>query len=362
MRPVDYKSLHPLLFRLEPEDAHNLTLSLLAFASKIPPVRRWVAQLFECRDPRLESDKFGMRFRNPVGIAAGYDKNAIAVHGLAALGAGHVEVGTITLNPQRGSPRPRVFRLPEDRALINRMGFPNDGVATVAPRLAQLRTGPMAARLGVNIGKGRDTPVEDALSDYGELLRKVYLSADYVVVNLSSPNTPGLRQLQVRDALEDLLAGLMELRVQVCPHMPVLLKIAPDLSLAEVDDMLTAISSYRISGVIATNTTVSREGLRNAARAEKGGLSGAPLRAHATEIIRHIYRQTGGTLPIIGVGGVTSAATALEKICAGACLVQVYTGLVYAGPELMLNINVGLLRELAKLGMSSVEELVGNAE
>jgi len=362
MRPPGYKSLHPLLFRLDPETAHNFTLSLLAFASQMPPVRRWLAQLFECSDPRLESEIFGLHFRNPVGIAAGYDKNGIAVHGLAALGAGHVEVGTITPHAQRGGPRPRVFRLPEDGALINRMGFPNDGVAKVAPRLARLRTGLISVRLGVNIGKGRDTAIEDALSDYGELLRKVYLCADYVVVNLSSPNTPGLRKLQARDALEHFLAGLIELRAQVCPHTPVLLKIAPDLSLVEVDHMLTAISNYRISGVIATNTTVSREGLRNAARAETGGLSGAPLRAHATEIIRHIYRQTGGTLPIIGVGGVTSAAAALEKICAGASLVQVYTGLVYGGPELLLNINMGLLRELEKLGLSSVGELVGKAE
>ncbi len=361
MQRTDYRSLRSLLFRLDPETAHNLTLRLLALAARFSPVRRWLAHLFDCRDPRLESEVFGMRFRNPVGIAAGYDKNVIAVRGLAALGVGHVEVGTITPLLQRGNVRPRVFRLPEDGALINRMGFPNAGAAAAAPRLALLRAHPMAARLGVNIGKGRDTPPEDALSDYRELLRKLHPYADYLVVNLSSPNTPGLRELQARAALEELLAGLMEHRAQVCPRTPVLLKSAPDLSLAEVDDVRAAISNQGLSGVIATNTTVGREGLRSVARAETGGLSGAPLRAHATETIRHIYQQTGGALPIIGVGGVDSAAAALEKICAGASLVQVYTGLVYNGPGLVRDINAGLLREIDTLGVESVTELVGSA-
>jgi dihydroorotate dehydrogenase len=213
----------------------------------------------------------------------------------------------------------------------------------------------------VNIGKGRDTPLEDALFDYLELLRKLHPYADYLVVNLSSPNTPGLRGLQAPVALEGFLAGFMEHRAKVCPRTPVLLKIAPDLSLAEIDDVLVAISNHSLSGVVATNTTLSREGLRGAARAEAGGLSGAPMSARSTEIIRHIYRRTSGALPIIGVGGVDSAAAALEKIRAGAVLVQVYTGLVYNGPGLVRDINVGLLREMDTLGIESVTALVGSA-
>ena len=361
MQRPDYRRLRSLFFRLDPETAHNLTLRLLALAARFSPTRRWMAHLFDCRDPRLKSEVFGMRFRNPVGIAAGYDKNAIVVRALAALGAGHVEVGTMTPLPQRGNARPRIFRLPGDGALINRMGFPNAGAAAAAPRLALLRAHPTAARLGVNIGKGRDTPLEDALFDYLELLRKLHPYADYLVVNLSSPNTPGLRGLQAPVALEGFLAGFMEHRAKVCPRTPVLLKIAPDLSLAEIDDVLVAISNHSLSGVVATNTTLSREGLRGAARAEAGGLSGAPMSARSTEIIRHIYRRTSGALPIIGVGGVNSAAAALEKIRAGASLVQIYTGLVYSGPGLVWDSNARLLRDMDALGVESVTELVGSA-
>ena len=361
MQRPDYRRLRSLFFRLDPETAHNLTLRLLALAARFSPTRRWMAHLFDCRDPRLKSEVFGMRFRNPVGIAAGYDKNAIVVRALAALGAGHVEVGTMTPLPQRGNARPRIFRLPGDGALINRMGFPNAGAAAAAPRLALLRAHPTAARLGVNIGKGRDTLLEDALSDYREMLRKLHPYADYLVVNLSSPNTPGLRGLQAPVALEGFLAGFMEHRAKVCPRTPVLLKIAPDLSLAEIDDVLVAISNHSLSGVVATNTTLSREGLRGAARAEAGGLSGAPMSARSTEIIRHIYRRTSGALPIIGVGGVNSAAAALEKIRAGASLVQIYTGLVYSGPGLVWDSNARLLRDMDALGVESVTELVGSA-
>ncbi len=361
MQRPDYRSLRSLLFQLDPETAHNLTLRLLALTARFSPARRWLAHVFDCRDLRLESEVFGMRFRNPVGIAAGYDKNAIAVRALAALGVGHVEVGTVTPLPQRGNPRPRLFRLPEDGALINRMGFPNAGAEDVAPRLALLRVHPTAARLGVNVGKGRDTPLEDALADYRELLRKLHPYADYLVVNLSSPNTPGLRGLQAPVALEGFLAEFMEHRAKVCPCTPVVLKIAPDLSLTEVDEVLAAISSHGLSGVVATNTTLSREGLSGVARAEAGGLSGAPMSARSTEIICHIFRRTSGALPIIGVGGVDSAAAALEKIRAGASLVQVYTGLVYNGPGLVRDINVGLLREMDTLGIESVTALVGSA-
>lgn len=359
MQHSDHSGLHSLLLRMDPETAHNLSLRLLALAGRIGPVRRWLANLFTIHDPRLESEVLGLRFCNPVGIAAGYDKNATSVLGFASLGAGHVEVGTITPLLQRGNPRPRVFRLLEDEALINRMGFPNIGAAAVAPRLAELRSRHMLTQLGLNIGKGKNTSLEHAADDYGELLRKLHPYADYVVVNLSSPNTRGLRQLQARGPLDQLLEALMELREQVCPLKPVLLKIAPDLSMIEVDDVIAMVTSHRLSGVIATNTTVRRDGLRSAQYSETGGLSGVPLRTRANEIIRHIYRQTGGALSIIGVGGVDSAAAALEKLNAGANLVQVYTGMVYRGPGLLRDINVGLLGELDKQGLASVTELVG---
>jgi len=352
----------PLFFKSEPETAHQIVMRGLKLAGRIPFGLRCLASLFDYHDPRLETTVLGLRFRNPIGLAAGYDKNAVAVRELAALGFGHLEVGTVTPLPQPGNPRPRIFRLPEDGAVINRMGFPNDGADKLLARLKPARSRGVNTRVGVNIGKQRDTPLELAVEDYGRLLRQFHPYADFIAINVSSPNTPGLRELQAKSALEELLGALAQLRNEVCPDTPLLVKIAPDLTFAEIDDALDVILSCGLGGIIATNTTLSREGLasQRPAVAEEGGLSGAPLRQRATEIIRYIYRVTAGSLPIIGVGGVDSVEAALEKIAAGASLVQVYTGMIYQGPGLVRAINRGLAQRMGELGVDSVAELVGS--
>lgn len=330
----------PLLFRLDPEQAHALTLALLKWAGRFSAARYLLRSMFEVADPRLEVEAFGIKFNNPVGLAAGYDKNGVAARGLSCLGFGHIEVGTVTRLPQAGNPKPRIHRLPESRALINSMGFPNAGAEALRVASGARRM----TRVGINIGKGRDTPPELAAEDYGALLRQVHGQADYVVLNLSSPNTPGLRQLQAKAMLGDLLNAVASVRDGLRPRKPLLIKISPDLAEAEIDGAIETAMACGMDGVIATNTTVSRDGLPDYARELKGGLSGAPLRARSTEVIRRIARRAEGHLPIIGVGGIASAADALEKLQAGATLVQVYTGLVYGGPGLVRQINLGLLK------------------
>ena len=355
-----YSLLRPLLFRLDPERAHHLTLTMLRWAGDFPVTYRMLSRMYDTRDERLRVTAFGLTFANPVGLAAGYDKNGIAVRGLSALGFGHVEVGTVTLLPQVGNPRPRIHRVPASRALINSMGFPNEGVATLtSPPAPLLRGEGCGVRLGINIGKGKDTPLERAADDYCALLRRVHARADYVTVNVSSPNTLGLRQLQARAALEALLRAVTATRDELTPRVPLLVKIAPDLNEGELDDVLAAVSATGVDGVIATNTTVSRDGVPSSHATLKGGLSGAPLRARATEVVRHIARRTEGRLPIVGVGGIASAADALEKLRAGAWLVQVYTGLVYEGPSLVRRINEGLARACEANGVKSVVGLRG---
>jgi dihydroorotate dehydrogenase len=345
-----YRLLRPLIFRLDPERAHHLTLKLLSL-----PIAPLLAALFDRPDPRLAVTAFGLRFRNPVGLAAGYDKNGAALRGLAALGFGHIEAGTVTRLPQAGNPRPRIFRLAADEALINRMGFPNEGVEAV---LGVTTASSPACRLGLNIGKSRDTPLDQAAGDYAALLARVAPRADYVALNVSSPNTPGLRRLQSRAFFDDLLEQIAAARRALARQVPLLVKIAPDLDWPEVDDIVAAVLAHGIDGLIAVNTTLNRSGLRTPApmNDETGGLSGRPLRGRATEMIRYIYRRTEGKLPIVGVGGVDSAGAALEKIKAGAALVQVYTGLIYAGPGLVKAINRGL----AESGVGNVAELVGS--
>jgi dihydroorotate dehydrogenase len=331
--PAVYTSLRPLLFRLDPERAHALTLAAL----RLPLADVILRALFEVNDPKLAVEAFGLRFKNRVGLAAGYDKNGVAVNGLAALGFGHIEVGTVTRLPQPGNPRPRVQRVPEVRAVVNALGFPNQGVEALRMASRKWKVAARAVRLGINIGKGKDTPLERAAEDYGALLESVYDCADYVAVNVSSPNTPGLRRLQTRAFIEELLRSVTVTRDRLPRRVPLLVKLAPDLTDAELDAALAAATSTGIDGLIATNTTVSREGLPAYARSLPGGLSGEPLRARATAVIRHLARQTA--LPIIGVGGILCANDALEKLDAGATLVQVYTGLVYAGPGLVAEIN-----------------------
>ncbi len=337
-----YATIRRLLFRIDPERVHSLTLQLLALAGALPPLRALLRALFSVETPRLHVQALGLDFPNPLGLAAGYDKDGRAIHGLACLGFGHIELGTVTPQAQPGNPRPRIFRLVEDEAIINRMGFPNAGAAPLLRRLRQPR--PRGAILGVNIGKAASTPLERAADDYHQLLRSFAPVADYLAVNVSSPNTVGLRRLQARDRLEDLLKDLADERGLLAGHIgrqvPLLVKLAPDLSDAELEDAVGAALVAGIEGIIATNTTLARDGLRSAARAEGGGLSGTPLRARSTEVIRQAARLAGGHLAIIGAGGVFGVRDVQEKRDAGACLVQVYTGLVYRGP--------GLVREILK--------------
>ncbi len=339
-----YASLRPLLFRLPPETAHSLTLRLLRLVGALPPLSAAVRRLLGTHDlPSAPVQAFGLTFLNPVGLAAGYDKDALAWRGLAALGFGHIEVGTVTPNPQPGNPKPRLFRLPEQQALINRLGFPSRGAAFVAQRLRGPR--PPGLILGVNLGKNKTTPNERAVEDYLTLARIFAPLADYLVVSGSSPNTGGLRRLQSRAALEGLLPPLMgalrdfEERATLQGSRPALLvKLAPDLDDVALDDALDVLLQVGVDGVIATNTTVSREGLPSRWRHERGGLSGAPLRKRSTAMIRAIHQRTSGRLPIIGVGGILRPEDALEKLEAGATLVQVYTGLIYYGPALARDI------------------------
>ena len=334
-----YPHFRKLFFRLNPEQAHALSLQMIRWAGMTYPGR---ALLNVCFRPALRPVQvFGLQFKNPIGLAAGYDKDGLGWRGLACLGFGHIEVGTVTPKPQVGNPSPRLFRLPEEAALINRMGFPGKGSQFVVQQLKGPR--PVDLIVGVNLGKNKDTPLEEAANDYLSLYDQFAPLADYLVINVSSPNTVGLRRLQARENLEQLLTTLADRRrqkqAQIGRHVPLLVKLAPDLTSAELEDALGAIIMAGMDGVIATNTTITREGLSPSGIAnEAGGLSGQPLRARSTQVIRHISQLTGHQLPIIGVGGISSADGAREKLDAGAVLVQVYTGLVYEGPGLVKRI------------------------
>jgi dihydroorotate dehydrogenase len=330
-----YRTLRPILFRLDPEAAHTLSLGLMRFVGALPPVG-WVLRRSFAVDAARPVEAFGLRFPNAVGLAAGYDKDAVAWRGLARLGFGHVEIGTVTPRPQPGNPRPRVFRLASERSLINRLGFPSRGADYVARRL-QGRP-PAAPIVGVNLGKQRETPLERAADDYESLMERFAPLADYLAVNVSSPNTPELRQLQQREWLEPLLERLVRRRVslgdEIGRRVPLLLKLSPDLTDSELDEALAVMVAAGIDGVIATNTTTSREGLSSPWRGEAGGLSGAALRERSTRLVRAITERTGGSLPVVACGGVMGPTSAREKLDAGASLVQLYTGLIYEGPSL----------------------------
>ena len=330
-----YTRLRPWLFRLSPESAHAYTLTLLRLAGALHPVRAVLQRLFSAAPQPVRV--FGLEFSNPIGLAAGYDKDGLAWRGLACLGFGHIEIGTVTPRPQPGNPRPRLFRVPQQQALINRMGFPGKGADFVAKRLTGSR--PSNLILGVNLGKNADTPLENAASDYSLLLRRFTPQADYLAINVSSPNTIGLRRLQARENLEKLLNELdRERRFQEAllrKRPPLLVKLAPDLNQAELEDALAAIMGAGMDGVIAANTTLDRTGMPTWTTQEAGGISGVPLREQSTAMIASISRMTQGKLPIIGVGGVFSATDMRAKLDAGASLVQVYTGLVYLGPGLV---------------------------
>jgi dihydroorotate dehydrogenase len=309
-------------------------------AGIIPP-SRWVLQgLFHA--PEKPVELFGLRFKNPVGLADGYDKDGLALRGLSALGFGHLEIGTVTVRPQPGNPKPRVFRLVEDQAVINRMGFPGEGAVQVEERLTSTARRPGSPILGLNLGKNKDTPLEEAANDYIALMKVFFTLADYFAINISSPNTAGLRRLQGREMLEGLLGAIAKERqaitIKSSRHMPILVKLAPDLSEEELEVALDVILRTGMEGVIATNTTLGRAGLRSQYQNETGGLSGSPLKMRSETILAQALKRLDGRIPVVSVGGIMSPEDAKRRLDMGAALVQVYTGLIYAGPGLVQKI------------------------
>jgi dihydroorotate dehydrogenase len=342
-----YKSvIRPLLFKLSAEKAHHFTFSLAKFFFNIPGVKSLNSALFQIKSPALERKLFGLTFPNPVGLAAGFDKDAKLIDELASLGFGFIEIGTITPKAQPGNEKPRLFRLQEDSGIINRMGFNNQGIESAIERLKKRRSHII---IGGNIGKNKVTPNEEAFNDYEECFLRLYPYVDYFVVNVSSPNTPGLRELQEKKPLMQLLNHLMQLNKKQVKVKPILLKIAPDLTNKQLDDIIEIVAETNIDGVIATNTTISRDELKTPestiAEIGNGGLSGKPLGKRATEVIRYLNQKSNNSFPIIGVGGVMSAEDALEKLEAGASLVQLYTGFIYEGPGIIKKINKAILRQ-----------------
>ncbi|PWH12411.1 MAG: quinone-dependent dihydroorotate dehydrogenase [Anaerolineae bacterium] len=328
-----YPVFRSILFKLEPEVAHFLALQAVRMAGIFPPSRWLLEKIFLA--PQKPVTAFGLTFRNPVGLAAGYDKDGVAVQGLAALGFGHLELGTVTPRPQPGNPKPRVFRLVEEQGVINRMGFPGRGMEYARKQVASIRKRPAGLVLGLNLGKNKDTPLENAAEDYITLMRTLAPLADYLAINVSSPNTAGLRRLQGRQMLEGLLKQIQAERLRLPVQRPILVKIAPDLTDEELDDALGAILENGMDGVIATNTTLGRQGVRSPLQAEAGGLSGRPLTLLADSVLAKTVARVNGRVPIVAVGGIMTPEDAKRKLDLGATLIQVYTGLVYAGPGLV---------------------------
>lgn len=368
--------IRPLLFTLvkvDPEWAHRQVMRSLRTLSQTSnnPVSNSVNKLLQqsccLQDKRLEQNLFGLNFANPVGLAAGFDKDGIAANIWSSFGFGFAELGTVTYQAQLGNPLPRLFRLPLDQAVLNRMGFNNEGAAAMAARLTQEKQNTtFPVPWGINLGKSKITPLEDAAQDYLQSFRLLKNLGDYFVVNVSSPNTPGLRSLQDAAMLSQILDVL---QTENTAQKPIFVKIAPDLEFSAIAEIVTLAQTYKLAGIIATNTTISREGLKTqiiettgkSPQQEAGGISGAPLRHRSTEVIRFIWQQTQGQIPIIGVGGIFSAEDAWEKITAGASLIQVYTGWVYEGPLMVRRILTGLLTKLEENGLTSISGAVGLA-
>ena len=375
--------IRPILFRQDAEDAHNGALKLLGRASRSPFAGHLIQQIYGA--PELPVEVFGLNFPNPIGLAAGMDKFAAAVPVWDKLGFGFSELGGVTWHAQPGNPAPRMFRALADEAIVNRMGFNNPGAEVLAEKLSEWKKlGRWPGHpVGINLGKSKITPLEKAAEDYANSFRALRGLADFFVVNVSSPNTPNLRQLQDKAALDEILAAIQEINIAASRQSavgessrmnaalyrdaatPILVKVAPDLSFEALDEILELVAPRDIAGIVATNTTISRPQTNDPAvqkvYAETGGLSGKPLRAHSTEIIRHLHRQTKGKLPIIGVGGIFDADDAWEKITAGASLLQIYTGLVYEGPGVTKEIVAGLIQRLEIIGMKHFREAVGSA-
>lgn len=343
-----YKTLiRPLFFSFDPERIHHFTFSLIRFFHNIG-FGGMFRSLYKIKDPKLERELFGLKFPNPVGLAAGFDKDAKLYKELSNFGFGFIEIGTVTPKPQPGNEKPRLFRLKKDAAIINRMGFNNTGVEEAVERLknnGNISSAPLSDRvlIGGNIGKNKTTPNEEAVNDYILCFDALFDYVDYFVVNVSSPNTPNLRALQDKKPLTDLLQTLQDRNTSKEKRKPILLKIAPDLTDGQLLDIVEIVESTKIDGVIATNTTISREGITSENKNEMGGLSGKPLNKRATEVIRFLSEKSNNAFPIIGVGGIHSAEDALEKLDAGASLVQLYTGFIYEGPGLIKQINKAIL-------------------
>ena len=332
------------MFLLDPEKAHHLTIRLLRLALTIPGGRYIFKQLYQIEDKKLNRTLWDIHFPNPVGLAAGFDKDGKYYQDMAHLGFGFIEIGTVTPKPQSGNEAPRLFRLPNDQALVNRMGFNNDGVDALVSRLK--KAGPSNLIIGGNIGKNKSTPNENATDDYLICFHALYDYVDYFVVNVSSPNTPGLRELQEKAPLTQLLTTLMSANKTKSKVKPILLKIAPDLTNEQLDDIIEIVKTTQIHGLITTNTTLDRSQLTtNTDSIGAGGLSGKPLQKRATEVIKYIHQKSSGSITIIGVGGIDGPQDALKKIAAGASLIQVYSGMVYEGPGLIKKINKGLLQQ-----------------
>jgi dihydroorotate dehydrogenase len=362
-----YRSiLRPVLFsgvKADPEFLHSQVMRSLSWLNS--PQQTWLRsqlnRLYRYESPQLSQTLWGLNFPNPIGLAAGFDKDGVATNVLPSFGFGHIEVGTVTFYAQSGNPQPRLFRLVEDLAVLNRMGFNNQGAEALQARLQNRMTG---IPIGINLGKSKITPLESAAEDYLGSFRLLKSLGDYFVVNVSSPNTPGLRSLQATDQLEPILSAL---QTENQSEKPLLIKIAPDLEAEDISAIVKLAQQYRLDGIIATNTTIRRDGLKTqmirgkSIQEEAGGISGAPVKARSTEVIRLIWQQTQGSLPIIGVGGVFSAEDAWEKITAGASLIQIYTGWIYEGPTMVKRILQGLEEKLQRSGFDDLTSAIGSA-
>ena len=338
-----YKFLiKPILFLFDPEWVHHAVFYLLKVIHRIPGMGSMIRALYHIKDQRLERKLFGLTFPNPVGLAAGFDKDAKLYQELSNFGFGFIEIGTLTPKPQPGNPKKRLFRLPEDNGLINRMGFNNQGVVEAIERLKKNN----GVLIGGNIGKNKITPNDEAVSDYVQCFEALFPHVDYFVVNVSSPNTPNLRALQDKEPLQHLLQTLKNLNLKRTSPKPILLKIAPDLIDDQLLDIIDIVTTVKIDGVIASNTSLSREGLISSNRSEMGGLSGKPVAERSTEVIRFLYEKSNNAFPIIGVGGIHSSEDAINKLNAGASLIQLYTGFVYEGPGVIKKINKAILEQV----------------
>lgn len=338
--------LQPILFLFDAEKVHRFVFSSIRFFMKLPFIKYWAKNTYQITNSKLEKELFGIKFPNPVGLAAGFDKNAELIDEFACFGFGFLEIGTVTPKGQAGNPKPRLFRLKSDNALINRMGFNNEGMEIAIEKLKKRKSNII---IGGNIGKNKTTPNENAVEDYKKCFEALFEYVDYFVVNVSSPNTPNLRELQDKEPLENLLNTLQTLNKAKEKPKPILLKIAPDLSNSQLDEIIEVVKNTKISGLIATNTTIERGNLTTAKtkiqKVGAGGLSGQPLKNRSTEVIKYLKSTSNNAFPIIGVGGIASAQDALEKIEAGADLIQVYTGFVYEGPKLIKRINKALVKK-----------------